>query len=120
MFLMFSTPLSLLYLASSGFDSLGWGLLAISVTMRWVVAWSVASYTGDTATRASLAWLPARDLLSAAVWCAGLLGRRVVWRGEEFILRRDGRMVPASSAGDRELPRVQVTWDSLVRRWRDR
>jgi ceramide glucosyltransferase len=120
MFLMFSTPLSLLYLASSGFDSLGWGMLAISVTMRWIVAWSVASYTGDTATQASLAWLPARDVLSAAVWCAGLIGRRVVWRGEEFVLSKDGRMAPASSAREGQLPRIQVTWDSLVRRWRDR
>lgn len=39
------------------------------------------------------AWLPARDLLSAAVWVAGLRRGGVVWGTERYRLGADGRMV---------------------------
>jgi len=42
-----------------------------------------------------LLWLPLRDLLSAATWCVGALGRRIVWRGETFVLQPGGKMRPA-------------------------
>lgn len=35
-----------------------------------------------------------RDLFGFAVWCAGLFGNEVEWRGERFRLLRDGRIVP--------------------------
>jgi ceramide glucosyltransferase len=34
-----------------------------------------------------------RDLFGFAVWCAGLFGNEVEWRGERFRLLRDGRIV---------------------------
>ena len=34
-----------------------------------------------------------RDLFGFAVWCGGLFGNEVEWRGERFRLQRDGRMV---------------------------
>lgn len=34
-----------------------------------------------------------RDLLGFAVWCAGLFGNQVEWRGERFRLLKDGRIV---------------------------
>jgi ceramide glucosyltransferase len=34
-----------------------------------------------------------RDLFGFAVWCLGLFGNEVEWRGERFRLLRDGRMV---------------------------
>jgi len=33
--------------------------------------------------------------LSALTWIAGGLGRRIAWRGEEFLLTAGGRMAPA-------------------------
>ncbi len=39
---------------------------------------------------------PARDLFGFAVWCAGLAGTTVEWRGEKFRLLRDGRMVSST------------------------
>lgn len=47
-----------------------------------------------------------------AIWFAGGIGRRVIWRGEEFVLFQDGRMRHrAGAAGCREVGRdaVRVT-----------
>ena len=37
--------------------------------------------------------IPLRDLFAAAVWCAGLFGNSVIWRGRRLKLDRDGRIV---------------------------
>jgi ceramide glucosyltransferase len=39
-------------------------------------------------------WLliPLRDLFGAAVWCAGLFGRTVEWRGRRLRLDSEGRI----------------------------
>ncbi len=41
-----------------------------------------------------LAAVPVRDLLGFAVWCAGLVGNEVEWRGTRFRLVADGRIEP--------------------------
>lgn len=95
--LTFSTPLAAVLLVVSGFTPLAWRALAFSLCLRWIVAWFVTGYTRDLETRRWLVWLPIRDMLSALVWLAGSFGRRVVWRGEEFILVDGGRMQPVSA-----------------------
>lgn len=92
--LSFSTPLALALLLVSDFTA--WQALAVSVCLRWWVAWRVTGYTRDWDTRRWLVWLPIRDMLSALVWLAGSFGRRVIWRGEEFVLVEDGRMKPVA------------------------
>jgi ceramide glucosyltransferase len=37
--------------------------------------------------------IPLRDLYAAAVWCAGLFGNSVMWRGRRLKLDREGRIV---------------------------
>jgi ceramide glucosyltransferase len=37
-------------------------------------------------------WMPVRDLWGFAVWCAGLMGNTVEWRGTTLLLRPDGRI----------------------------
>jgi len=90
--LTFSTPLAVTLALVNGFAPPERLVLTISLCVRWLVTWLVAGYTGDLAVRQWLIWLPVRDMLSALVWCAGGLGRRVTWRGEEFRLQADGRM----------------------------
>lgn len=96
MLLTFSTPLAAALALVSGFASLGWLALAMSLFLRWLVVWLVAGYTGDQVVRRWLIWLPVRDMLSALVWCAGGMGQRVIWRGQEFIVQPDGRIQPLS------------------------
>ncbi|MGA9351621.1 MAG: bacteriohopanetetrol glucosamine biosynthesis glycosyltransferase HpnI [Anaerolineae bacterium] len=91
--LTFSTPLAVTLALVTGFAPLGRLTLLISALVRWLVAWLVAGYAGDQVVRQWLVWLPVRDMLSALIWCAGGLGRRVTWRGEEFRLQADGRML---------------------------
>ena len=100
--------LALLLLLCSGFGLIGWQILVLSLMVRWVVAWLVTGYTGDWETRRWLLWLPVRDVLSAVTWCAGGLGRHIVWRGEEYILQRGGRMKPLPPPSERSI------WERLA------
>ncbi len=93
--LSFSTPLSFGLLILSDFSNLAWQILAISMSLRWAVAWLVTTYTRDWDTKRWLIWLPIRDMLSLLTWLAGFFGRRVTWRGEDFILMENGLMRPA-------------------------
>jgi len=88
----FSTPLALLAAASLGFSTLGWGVIFISLLVRWLVAWQIAGHMQDRLLRESWLWLPLRDLLTAVVWLAAGVGRRVNWRGRSFVLREGGRL----------------------------
>ncbi|HBY98434.1 MAG TPA: hypothetical protein DEP84_31585 [Chloroflexi bacterium] len=99
MLLTFSTPLAVILGLLTGFAPLASLSLAISVLLRWLVAWSITGDTANQVVRRWLFWLPVRDMLSALVWCAGAAGRHVVWRGERFRLRSDGRLEPLPSGG---------------------
>ena len=37
--------------------------------------------------------IPLRDLYGAAVWCVGLFGDSVIWRGQRLRLDREGRIL---------------------------
>ena len=87
------------------------GLLITQVTFWSVVAW-LTGYRKTAAAgiivrlaasavalcridRPRTAWLiavPLRDLFGLAVWCGGLVGSEVEWRGLRFRVQRDGRI----------------------------
>jgi ceramide glucosyltransferase len=90
--LTFSTPLAVVLVLVSGFSRPALLALVASILLRWLVGWLVTGFTGDVESRRAMPWLPLRDLLSAAVWFAGAVGRKIVWRGETFLLRPDGRL----------------------------
>ena len=98
--LSFSTPLAILLVLAAGFAPWAWGMLGISLTLRWGVGSLVTQWTDDQEGRHWLFWLPVRDCLTALVWCAGIVGRKVIWRGEVFTLRAGGRLVP----GEDQIP----------------
>jgi ceramide glucosyltransferase len=93
----FTTLLSLVLVLLLGFAPESRWILEMSLIMRWLVAWLISGRLGDHESRRWLIWLPLRDVLSALTWIVGGLGRRVAWRGEEFVLQLDGRMKPAPS-----------------------
>lgn len=92
--LTFSTPLAVTLVLVTGFSRPALSALLASVVLRWLVGWLATGFSGDAEARRAMIWLPLRDMLSALVWLAGGVGRRIVWRGEEFLLRADGRLVP--------------------------
>lgn len=96
--LSFSTPLSLALVLVTGAETMSLRFLLASMILRWGVAWLISGRTQDQESRRWLLLLPLRDLLTALTWCAGLIGRRAVWRGEKFELQPDGRMQPLVSS----------------------
>jgi ceramide glucosyltransferase len=97
--LTFSTPLAAILVLVSGFANTALLALVVSILLRWLVGWLITGFTGDVEARRAMIWLPLRDMLSAVVWAAGGVGRKIVWRGETFLLRRDGRLeAPAEPA----------------------
>jgi ceramide glucosyltransferase len=117
--MMITFTLSLALLAAMFTPVWPWAWVAVPAAMsvRWLVGWQSARLLGQ-AERRYLLWLPARDLLSLAVWCIGLVGRRVTWRGEQFLLRRDGRLEPISQPAfpDALLARAIRRLDAFLRR----
>ena len=92
----YGVPMSLLFLAASGASTFAWGVLAAT----WAARLSMAHAVGARGLRASAArrflWLvPVQDLFSFTLWCAGLFGRTVRWRGRLFRLAGSGKLVPA-------------------------
>jgi len=73
----------------------GWGSAALTAALlaRFGLAAVVDQATGAASRPGRFALLPLRDLLSFAIWAAGLARASVVWGGRRYRLRRDGSMV---------------------------
>ncbi|MCU0887023.1 MAG: bacteriohopanetetrol glucosamine biosynthesis glycosyltransferase HpnI [Rubritepida sp.] len=69
-------------------------LLGLVLAARLALARGMDRATGAAGWR-RLLWLPARDLLTFAVWLAAFARGGVAWRGERFTLAADGRMAGA-------------------------
>lgn len=90
-FVTYAVPMSLIFLLASRNVILGGGLLVISLGLRVLLHYAARRafrVRGHTAP-----WLiPARDMLSFAVWVASFFGRGVRWREQRLSLQRDGRI----------------------------
>ena len=91
-------PFATLFCLLRGFDVAGLFVLAAAIGVRLASAAIIArSGLSDRETVSNLGLLPLRDLAGLAVWCAALGQRSVTWRGQEFVLQADGKMVPAKT-----------------------
>ncbi len=104
MLLTLSTPLAALLVPITGYAPSAWRVLLASILLRWVVGWVVTGCTGDSEARRWLIWLPVRDMFSGLVWAVGGIGRRVVWRGQEYFVLPDGRLQPVVPIAARPEP----------------
>ena len=96
--LTYGIPISLLLLPASGFSAAGWAVFAATWTARLAAARIIGGgFLSDRAAR-RYPWLaPAQDLLSFPVWCAGLFGNRIQWRGRSFRLTMEGKLLPSDA-----------------------
>jgi ceramide glucosyltransferase len=97
--LSFSTPLALSFLGAAHLAAIGWAVLSATLLLRWAAAAAIARDTGDLTSLRALPLLPVRDLMTAAVWVAGLVGRRVIWRGQAFRVDGEGKLRPERAGG---------------------
>jgi ceramide glucosyltransferase len=94
-----SLPFALLFAATRLFDGLGLAVLAAALAIRLATAALILQFgLRDREGLRSLHWLPLRDLLGLASWLLALTRKTFVWRGMEFGLTRDGRIVPRELA----------------------
>jgi ceramide glucosyltransferase len=95
MALSFGQTWALAALVLSRFAPWAWSLLGITVLLRWVVALVVgAEVLSDRQVLRAFWLIPLRDFLSVLVWLGSYAGRRIHWRGDEFILDK-GKLRPA-------------------------
>jgi ceramide glucosyltransferase len=69
-------------------------LLGVALSLRLSMAWLIGvHWLNDRVLQKSFWLLPLRDLLNFGVWCLGLVGKRVEWRGRLLEIIGDGKIV---------------------------
>jgi ceramide glucosyltransferase len=73
-----------------------WVFMVVTVALRVVSAWTVSRGI----LRARIPWLllPLQDMLGFAFWVAGFFGNSISWRGQRYILNRDGTVQLANES----------------------
>lgn len=85
--LTYTLPWAALCLLLARGATWAWGLFAAAALLRITMAAVTAiSVLKDGDAMRSLWLLPLRDFLAPLIWLAGMFGRKIVWRGEEFEL----------------------------------
>jgi ceramide glucosyltransferase len=83
---------AVLNVLASGLSPVSLWLLGLSFFLRLTLAMMVGTEVlGDHQVLPGLWLLPLRDLVAMGVWAVGFAGNRIVWRGEEFVLK-SGRL----------------------------
>jgi ceramide glucosyltransferase len=112
----FALPCATLLLAASDGATWGWSALAATLVLRMAVAGAIVLRIGDRTAWHWLAWLPVRDWLDVPLWCAGLVGSAVTWRGLRYRVRPDGTLVrrydlePGPRVASMSLGKVSRRW----------
>jgi ceramide glucosyltransferase len=69
-------------------------LLLLVLSFRLVSAWQIGvRQLNDNILRHYLWLVPIRDLLSFITWCSALVGKKVEWRGKQFRIGKEGKIV---------------------------
>jgi ceramide glucosyltransferase len=89
-----SAPFALLYALARLCDPVGLGVLAGALFLRVATAAIILGWGfGDREGLRSIGLLPLRDILALASWFLAFAKRTTIWRGTQFVLTRDGRLV---------------------------
>lgn len=89
-----SVPFALAYALLRLMDPVGIMVLASALSVRLLTVAVVLGTFRDREGLRSLWLLPLRDLLGLVSWGLAFTQRTVIWRGAEFVLTRNGRLVP--------------------------
>ncbi len=101
--LTFAVPYGILGLIGAwllGKPLLGAALLAAALLNRmlqcWIVGWWAAH---DPVARRAFLLYPLRDLHGFIIWCASYMGKRSLWRDNNYVLLKGGRLVARRANG---------------------
>jgi ceramide glucosyltransferase len=94
----FGLPWALLMLIASRGAIWAWALFAVTYGMRIAVGLTTAARVlHDRRALRNVLWIPVQDLIAPFIWATGLVGSRIHWRGEDFLLK-DGRLSKSRKA----------------------
>ncbi len=89
-----SIPFALLYAAARQFDPAGLAVLGGALVLRLLSAAVIMGWAlRDREGLQNILMLVPRDLAALASWLLAFTKRTTVWRGTQFTLTRDGRLV---------------------------
>jgi len=92
--LTYGTALALLLVLVDGASMFSLIVLAMTLFIRLLMAWIIGvHWLGDRRLLRYFWLVPIRDLLSFLIWCLSWVGKRVEWRGRQYEVARDGKMV---------------------------
>ena len=92
---MIVRPRPWLAAAALGRWKLGLCLLAVAFVNRMIQSLAVGWGIAKDPRSAALCWLyPLRDLAGFLIWVGSYTSRRFFWRGETYVFRRGGRIMP--------------------------
>ena len=93
-----SVPFALIFASFRLFDPLGIIVLLGALSLRLITSAFILKWgLRDTEGLKALHLLPLRDILALASWVSAFTQRTTTWRGAEFTLTRDGRLVAKES-----------------------
>jgi ceramide glucosyltransferase len=92
-----SVPFAVLFAIVRLGDATGLGLVGAALAIRLLTAAATMAIFRDREGLKGLALLPLRDILALFSWFLSFTKKTVLWRGSEFSLTRDGRLVPRQS-----------------------
>jgi ceramide glucosyltransferase len=87
-------PFALLYALLRLLDPVGLAVLSGAIAVRLTTVGIALLAVRDREGLRSLMLLPVRDVLGLVSWVLAFTQRTVIWRGTEFVLTRNGRLVP--------------------------
>ncbi len=89
-----SVPFAFLYALVRLCDPAGLAVLAGALALRLLTASAILGWGfGDREGVRSIALQPVRDVLALVSWVLAFTKRTTIWRGAQFILTKDGRLV---------------------------
>jgi ceramide glucosyltransferase len=93
LFFSHGVALSLLLVVLAQGAVWSWAVFGLILVARLFMAWAVGVRCLKDSVAAQLLWLvPMRDLLSFGLWVYGLMGDRIVWRDQQFLLLKGGKL----------------------------
>jgi ceramide glucosyltransferase len=95
----YGTVTSLLFMLATAGSALGWTVLGLVWTLRLFMGWFIGVKHLKDPIAKQLFWLlPLRDLISFGLWCYGFVGNTIEWRGHQFKLTKEGKLVSFASS----------------------
>ena len=91
-------PFALIYAALRGFDATGVSVVLLTTAVRLLTGAGTVWGLRDREGLAAIWLLPIRDVVGLVSFALAFAKRTVIWRGQEFVLTRHGRLAPVDAA----------------------